>query len=113
MKRTNYSGNWFTDMVRDNFWMMLALFYSRPDAPPAEQPVSDDLQYLFGDSEHHHCDILHEDLDNISDDLQNIQDDMYYHHDTHDDFDQLHDDVNQFHDDFDSNCFDDSIDFDS
>lgn len=58
MKRINYDrlGAW-RDSIRDNFWMMMALIYSQPVAPVAQEPV-DELEYLFSDSaDVHHMDV--------------------------------------------------------
>lgn len=75
-------GNWFTDMVRDNFWMVIALWYSRPEP---ELDVVDTNEYLFDDSP----DGDYMDMD--------MSDDVYYEYDNYDYMDE------HYHDTYDSN----------
>ena len=77
----NLKGNWFTDMIRDNFWMMVALIYSAPP-PIVNTQMPDDLEYLFaneptGNIDNTLHDELHYHLQDLSDNLSEWHDNCH------------------------------------
>lgn len=95
MRNQNYSGNWFTDMVRDNFWMVAALWSTAPAHAEVVDVVDvdgqDTLEYLFDDStgnlDNADAHELYSEIDDLDDRLSDIED---WHHD-HDDYGYDHD----------------------
>jgi hypothetical protein len=83
IENKNYGNNWFTDMVRDNFWMFVALWWTRPEPSPTgnTEHMGDDIDYLFTDSEDYDH-TLHDDLHAIENELQDLND---YFEDNHTD----------------------------
>lgn|SRR5574343_222788 len=98
MKRTSTPrGNWFTDMIRDNFWMLFALSYSNHKNQDVAEAQSPD-DYLFsetptGNIDTDYLDGLYSTVNEIEDDFDELLDDYDHHHDMHDDPDFGFDDM--------------------
>lgn len=94
------AGWWILDTIKDNFWTMVALWYSAP--PTVTSQASNSLEYLFND-----CDsTVNLDLDIVShDELYSTIEDLS---------DNLSDNLSDCHTDSDNFGFDDfySIDYD-
>lgn len=101
MRKKNYSGSWFTDMIRDNFMMLVALWYSKPEPEPLENQGGGDIDYLFGDStgNNPYYEDYYGEYEDAYDGVSNLSD--YYHNDFDDCCPDYLDDLN-----IDSDCSD-------
>ena len=84
---------WFRDMMRDNFWMMVALWSTAPAHEVVDVDAQDTLEYLFDDStgtlDNTDAQELYSEMDDLDDRLSDIED---WHHDhDHDDYGYDHD----------------------
>jgi hypothetical protein len=83
------SGNWFTDMIRDNFFMLSALVYSAPMQKNILPTPTSELDFLFGTDSTLNTTNIEESLDSIQDDVSDMAYDIDLISDTLDDFDYI------------------------